>query len=153
MSEMIYISKEIEFDAGHRVPCHNGKCRNPHGHRYRVEVLCKGTIIEDPTAPDNGMLVDFGDLKSIMMSKIHDVLDHKFIVWDQDSIMMHLLDPGCQEIEGRVVFPYVPTAENIARWCWYQLDPVILTRWHPDQMYLSRITVWETPTSKAEYFG
>ena len=64
------ISKEIEFDAGHRVPKHDGKCRSPHGHRYRVRVTCKGYVIEDPNSSDNGMLVDFGRLKGIMTEKI-----------------------------------------------------------------------------------
>src|SRR5262245_56527683 len=75
-----YISKEVQFDAGHRVPNHDSKCRNPHGHRYRVEAWLTGDLVTTPGAPDEGMLMDFGALKKILMREIHDKLDHGFIV-------------------------------------------------------------------------
>lgn len=143
------ISKEIEFDAGHRVPSHNGKCKNPHGHRYRVRVTCIGEIINSPGAPDHGMLVDFGDLKTLMTTEVHDVLDHGFVIWEEDAhLLSQMVGQGWLIIE----FPYIPTAENIARWTWDQLASPIATRF-ADNLRLSEVAIWETPTSVAYYRG
>src|SRR5205807_10587772 len=79
------ISKEIEFDAGHRVPMHQSKCTNPHGHRYRVKVTCTGCIINDHSRADDGMLIDFGELLKFMEILIHDQLDHGFIIAPNDA--------------------------------------------------------------------
>jgi len=145
------ISKEIEFDAGHRVSTHGSKCRNPHGHRYKVRVTCRGSIIDDPSRPDHGMLVDFGDLKNIMNEKIHDVLDHGFIVWQDDAVVREMMTSWAEKMEWLlIVFPYIPTAENIARWAWEQLDEEIKTRFGGD-LELDEVAVWETPTSVAYY--
>jgi len=141
------ISKEIEFDAGHRVMTHGSKCKNPHGHRYKVRVTCEGPIIDDPTRADHGMLVDFGDLKNIMNTQIHDVLDHGFIYWVEDSDMFEALVGHGWLIIG---FPYIPTAENIARWCWGQLEAPMQERFGND-LKLVEVAVWETPTSVAYY--
>ena len=56
MTNTVRISKEVQFDAGHRVPNHASKCKNPHGHRYRVVVHCAGEIIDDPEHESDGML-------------------------------------------------------------------------------------------------
>lgn len=151
------ISKEIQFDAGHRVPNHKSKCRNPHGHRYRVVVHCSGRIIETSGSSDEGMLVDFSDLKSLMTEKIHDVLDHGFIVYRADHILYDVLTKGsCSGTEPNewklIEFPYIPTAENIARWCFDQLKQPFKDRFQED-LYLIRVEVWETPTSMASYGG
>lgn len=154
--EVITISKEIEFDAGHRVPNHKSKCRNPHGHRYRVRVYATGAIVEEPGASDEGMLVDFSDLKTLMQTEIHDILDHGFIVYEDDQDLLTCFDVDkngeafdCWKI---IRFPYIPTAENIARWCWEQLDVKVSTSFR-DNLKLSAITIYETPTSEATYNG
>lgn len=149
MPELITISKEIEFDAGHRVPNHKSKCRNPHGHRYRVRVYAAGHIVEEPGASDEGMLVDFSDLKKIMQTKIHDVLDHGFIIYKDDEQMVEALYGRDWNV---IIFPYIPTAENIARWCWDQIQEPIETSFR-DNLWLMSITVYETPTSEATYSG
>jgi len=161
MPEYITISKEIEFDAGHRVPNHKSKCRNPHGHRYRVRVYAIGPIVEESGAPDEGMLVDFSDLKAIMQTKIHDVLDHGFIVYHEDEQMIEALygfdpdDPTMATPSHNwkvIVFPYIPTAENIARWCWEQIKNPIEKSFRSG-LVLNAVTVYETPTSEATYNG
>jgi 6-pyruvoyltetrahydropterin/6-carboxytetrahydropterin synthase len=141
------IRKEVEFDTGHRVPDHKSKCRNPHGHRYRVRATCEGSIVDDAGSSDHGMLVDFGDLKAWLTEHIHDVLDHGFMVYEHD-------EPMRQALEGHdwrvIVVPFIPTAENLARWCWQQLAPVIDSHWRGN-LRLTLIEVWETPTGVATY--
>ena len=151
MAAVCKISKEVQFDAGHRVPNHKSKCRNPHGHRYRVVVHCVGHIIEEPGASDEGMLIDFSDLKEMMTSLIHDVLDHGFIVYEHDGVMRTSLGAGAQGWKV-IVFPYVPTAENLARWCWDELA-IPLEMHYRGNLTLECVEVWETPTSMACYYG
>ena len=80
------ISKEIEFDAGHRVPLHESKCKNPHGHRYRLKVEIEGKLITE--GPESGMVRDFSIVKQLMMERIHDVYDHSFIISNADLEMI-----------------------------------------------------------------
>jgi 6-pyruvoyltetrahydropterin/6-carboxytetrahydropterin synthase len=142
------ISKEVEFDAGHRVPTHGSKCRNPHGHRYRVRVTCVGPIVDDPGAFDDGMLVDFGDLKRLLVEHVHDPFDHAMIVaWNDAELRGALAGHGW----AVAVFPYVPTAENLARYVYETLAPLVDVRFR-DGLRLVEVAVWETPTSVA-YFG
>jgi len=146
---MNLISKEIEFDAGHRVSTHGSKCRNPHGHRYKVRVTCEGDIINDPSRPDHGMLIDFGNLKTIMNENIHDVLDHGFIVWQDDKTTRDMMEEYAHHNEWNyIVFPYIPTAENIARWAWNEIVGPIEEEFGND-LKLYEVAIWETPTSVA----
>jgi len=166
------ISKSIEFDAGHRVPNHHSKCKSPHGHRYKVEVFLTGDLVETTTgaASDEGMVADFGDLKNLMTTHIHDKLDHAFIVYEGDEKMLDAFQLTCYCPEGGiarewaspladvfdwklVVFPYIPTAENIAKWCWEALLTPIKNSFDTYSLFLDFVKVWETPTSMAMYRG
>ena len=146
------ISKEIQFDAGHRVPNHTSKCCNPHGHRYRIVVHCRGYIVQDAKASDDGMLIDFGALKVMLSDLIHDPLDHGFIVYRHDFICLTMFEAVSPQQFKLVVFPYVPTAENIARWCWDELTGPISKHFR-ENLELESIECWETPTSQAVYKG
>lgn len=143
----ITVSKETQFDTGHRVPGHRSKCRHPHGHRYRVRATCVGEIVTTPGAPDEGMLVDFGDLKTMLTQLVHDRFDHAFVVHADDVAMRTALSYGDPDWKV-VVFDAVPTAENLARWIADTLD-VAITERYLGQLALTRVDVWETPTSVA----
>ena len=83
---LVECSKTIEIDAGHRVTNHGGKCRNMHGHRYRIEafvVLDHGGVQSEGSS--EGMVVDFGFLKADMTEVIADPCDHAFIAWAYDD--------------------------------------------------------------------
>lgn len=144
------VSKEVEFDAGHRVPNHKSKCRNPHGHRYRLRVTISGDLVTTPGASDEGMLADFGDLKTIMTEMVHDVLDHGFIAYENDVAVIHMFDElqiVADESFKIIYVSFIPTAENLAEWCWYQLKPLVENMGF--RMHL--VELWETPTSLATY--
>lgn len=144
------ISKEVQFDSGHRVPDHASKCRHPHGHRYRVVATCSGVIVCEPGAPDNGMVVDFGDLKRWLTELVHDQFDHAFLVHKDDPFADYLLGwrMGGEDDESRIVFlDWVPTAENMAVDVFARLGPVVAEHWR--DVELVRVEVWETPTSMA----
>lgn len=130
------LTKEVQFDAGHRVPLHRSKCRHPHGHRYRVVVTCHGLV------PTDGMVVDFGILKTAMMDHIHDRFDHGMILQDTDTELIRFLDDQGWRVE---VMSEAPTAENLAAKCFSILDRKLTE----PNLELVSVTVWETPTSSA----
>ena len=137
------VTKSVEFDAGHRVPLHVSKCRNPHGHRYRVVAHVDGPIVEDPTSSDDGMVVDFGVLKSVLTREVHDRFDHGFIVAGSDREMRDALDGFGWKV---IVLHAVPTAENLAVECFRTVSDAL-----PPGLVLQAIEVYETPTSVARF--
>lgn len=88
------VAREFDFEASHQLPNHPGKCRNLHGHGYRLRVA-----VEAPVNPVTGLAIDFGDLKTLVRRHAVDVLDHT-----------HLND----------LLP-LPSAENICVWIWERL--------------------------------
>ena len=74
------IRRWVETDTGHRVPNHNSKCRHMHGHRYRWEAELEGDVVAKKGVSEEGMLMDFSDVSSILNTVIHDVVDHAFLV-------------------------------------------------------------------------
>ena len=106
------ITTKLEFDAGHRIPHHKSSCKNLHGHRYTIEVTIKGEIISDKLNSDFGMVIDFKDAKELIKKIIVEEWDHSFIVFKDDNVVLKFLE----SLDGHktVVFPLVPTAENMA---------------------------------------
>lgn len=140
----VTITRRVEFDAGHRIPNHKSKCRNIHGHRYILEATVAGPISDAAGDPAEGMVVDFGDLKAIMIHRVAEPCDHAFLVYSGDSAMVELL-----ELMGSkyVALPVVPTAENLVRW---MFDLMVGPLEHRG-LTLSRVLLYETPNSWAVY--
>jgi 6-pyruvoyltetrahydropterin/6-carboxytetrahydropterin synthase len=143
---MHIINKEIQFDAGHRVPLHNSKCKNPHGHRYRVVVHVEGELITE--GPESGMVRDFSIIKTILTERVHDQYDHGFIIYEGDKEMCEAFgtyETGISKYGWKVILvPFYPTAECLAKSIYDDLKPSLLRG-------LLRVNVWETPTSCATY--
>lgn len=118
---MISVTRRLEFDAGHRIPDHNSQCRNLHGHRYVLEVTLSGDVVQAPGASDNGMLMDFSEIKRIARAHIVDVWDHAFLVYEGDHAVRGFLDTLPDH--KTVVLDRIPTAENLAS--------IISRRWRP----------------------
>ena len=76
----IRITKEFVFDMAHALSNYDGKCKNIHGHTYKLFVTLIGIPCEDCSSPKNGMVLDFGDLKNIVKIPIVDVFDHALVV-------------------------------------------------------------------------
>ena len=96
------IHKEIEVDFGHRVPDHGSKCRNPHGHRYKIVATCEGPVIDQKNHEENGMIIDFGNIKKYMMDWLDSVFDHGFVVYKGDTAMMNMFFPG--KLDHNIVY-------------------------------------------------
>ena len=152
---IITISRSIEIDAGHRVPFHISKCKHLHGHRWKITAFmeAEGVVPDASGRPDSGMVLDFGVLKSIMMEHIHDVFDHRFMLWAEDKLvtshMRSLLFDG--EDVGVILVPIIPTAENLAQHWARLIEPHILKSLAVPARLVS-LEVKETPNSTATYW-
>lgn len=141
------ITKEIEIDMGHRIPSHKSKCRNFHGHRYKIEVGVDDKVITTPGASNEGMVIDFGDLKEIMMFVLDSEFDHGFVMYEKDYFA-NIFYAIKGDNKMKIVFvPFIPTAENLAKYWFELLKPKLEHR----DIKLRHVKVWETPTSTALY--
>lgn len=141
------ITKEIEIDMGHRVPNHKSKCKNMHGHRYRIEVGVDDKVITLPGSSDEGMVIDFGDLKLIMIEEIDAIYDHSFTVYEQDEFIEFFKDLLYNRGQKINIVNFVPTAENLAKH-WYEL---LKKNLEDVSIKIHHVKVYETPTSSATY--
>ena len=147
MPATIAITRRLEFDAGHRLPNHKSQCRNIHGHRYALEITLSAEVIHEEGAADDGMVMDFGDIKRIANEKLVDLWDHAFLVYCGDKVMVDFL----AAISGHktVILDVVPTAENLA-----QAAFTILREAYHDRfghvLALTRVRLYETPNCWAD---
>lgn len=152
MTEFFTVRKEIEFDAAHRVPNHKSKCYNLHGHRYKIRVTVEGPLVDTEGTSDEGMVIDFSDIKKVLTEKIHDVYDHGTIVYEGDEMLRGLLFDGVDKTVyqwNTHLVDFIPTAENLS-FKFYNIlsdeldDPEKLVK-------VKKVEVFETPTSVATY--
>jgi 6-pyruvoyl-tetrahydropterin synthase len=116
-----------------------------------VEATAVGNVdINDRLGSDQGMVVDFGDLKQVMVECIHDVYDHGAIFYRNDpNIVLWQLLKDAHSMNVHFI-DRIPTAENLAELfffrCWQHELHIGQTAWT-----LIEMAVWETPTSVAVY--
>ena len=72
----IRITKQFSFETGHALYGYDGKCKNVHGHSYKLSVTVIGKPIADTKNVKFGMVIDFSDLKAIVKEEIVNVFDH-----------------------------------------------------------------------------
>jgi len=90
-SSNISITRRLEFDSGHRIPNHDGQCRHLHGHRYAIEVTLTGEVADHPGKADDGMVLDFGDIKRLTNQHVVEPWDHAFLVAKEDEKLVAFL--------------------------------------------------------------
>ena len=130
------ISKEFKWEMGHRLPFHLGKCKNIHGHTYKMRVEIEGDLDE------NGMVMDYYDVSEII-SPVVDKLDHSFMVKETDTDIIDFLD----KIKSKkVVVPFETTAENITIYMLGKIKEQI----KPDRIKRIKVRVYETEKTYAE---
>lgn len=144
---MITITRKLEFDAGHRIPDHKSQCRNLHGHRYTLEVTLVGAVIEEEGSSDNGMIMDFSDVKALAKQHLVDVWDHAFLAYEKDTVVREFLDsiPG----HKTVIIDRIPTVENLAQTAFNILKAAYQDRYGTG-LRLQKLVLHETPNCWAE---
>jgi 6-pyruvoyltetrahydropterin/6-carboxytetrahydropterin synthase len=138
---IMYILKtEDSFDSAHFLSGYDGKCKNIHGHRWRVVLEVKSKELE-AEGQTRGMVVDFSKLKADLKS-ITDSLDHTFI-YEKNSLKSTTLAALKDEDFKLTEVDFRPTAENFSK---YFFD--IFT----DMGYeVKAVSVYETPNNCAVY--
>lgn len=141
------ITTRLEFDAGHRIPNHKSQCRNLHGHRYALEITLSGDIISASDVSENGMVMDFSDVKKIARESVVDVWDQAFLVFKEDKVILDFLNS--LPSHKTVIFPNVPTAENMAAEAFKILKSQYKDT-YGNHLTLERVRLYETPNSWAD---
>lgn len=126
-TKRVLVSKEFTFDAAHHLHCYEGKCKNLHGHTYKVIFGISGFV------DDRGLMMDFGDIKEIWKNEIEIYLDHRYL--------------------NETLPPMNTTAENMVVWIYEKMREAVSTE---ERQHIYRgarvefVKLYETPTSYAE---
>ncbi|MBN8565154.1 MAG: 6-carboxytetrahydropterin synthase [Flavobacteriales bacterium] len=143
----IRITKQFSFETGHALYGYDGKCKNVHGHSYKLSVTVIGTPIVDSTNVKFGMVIDFGDLKKIVKEEIVDLFDHA-TVFNQNTPHIEL----AKELKNRghhvILVNYQPTSENMV----IDFAEKIKNRL-PKSIELHSLKLQETESSFAEWYA
>jgi 6-pyruvoyltetrahydropterin/6-carboxytetrahydropterin synthase len=131
---MYSVTKRIDFCYGHRLLDYDGICKHPHGHNAVAEIE-----VRTGTLDSRNMVCDFNDIKRVVKGWIDSELDHKMLLRHDDPLAALLQQIG----EPVFLLDSNPTAERIAR--------LIFDKARDEGLAVVRVTVWETPTSFAEY--
>lgn len=130
------IAKDFRWEMGHRLPFHDGKCKNLHGHSYKMMVEIEGELDE------NGMVLDYYVIKEIIQPLV-DELDHSFMVKSDDSELIELLEKMNSK---HVVTDFHSTAENMV---YYFLNKISNSNL-PGNIHAIKVKIFETETTYAE---
>lgn len=171
------VIRSHEICAGHRVVGHESKCRHLHGHNYKFhfKVTPKKTFSEDyvksvsgfaleGSLDDVGRVIDFSVVKTTLCQWLEDNWDHKFLHWEQDSMINSLIvvastkfarennlvtdedyDPFFNSL---VALPFNPTAENLAAYMVDVIGPQLLDQYGVE---LVECTIEETSKCHVNY--
>ncbi|WP_301098573.1 6-carboxytetrahydropterin synthase QueD [Otariodibacter sp.] len=138
---MFKIAKEFSFDMAHMLDGHDGKCKNLHGHTYKLQVEISGDLYVE--GPKSGMVMDYADLKASVNEHILNHMDHAFI-YDSTNERESQVATLLNDLNSKTfAIPYRTTAENMAKYMFDTLKTAGLP--------VSLIRLWETPTSYCEY--
>ncbi len=143
----IRITKQFDFETGHALYGYDGKCRNVHGHSYKLSVTVIGSPIEDKNNVKYGMVIDFTDLKKIVKEQIVDAFDHA-TVFNKNTPHLEL----AQELQSRghnvILVDYQPTSEMMLIDFAAKIKAKL-----PEDIQLYSLRLQETATSYAEWFA
>jgi 6-pyruvoyltetrahydropterin/6-carboxytetrahydropterin synthase len=144
MASVIRVTREFTFEMAHALWNYDGPCRNVHGHSYRLFVTLSGVPLNSIHNPKNGMVIDFTDIKNIVLENIVNVFDHAIAVSrDFDKEKMEMIT---KMFENTVVVDFQPTCENLVA------DFAMRIKKHlPDGVRLHSLKLYETARSFAEW--
>lgn len=137
---MYTLKVEHSFDSAHFLYGYEGKCRNIHGHRWKVEAEIKAeNLLQNGQL--RGMVVDFGDLKKDV-KKLLDYYDHALII-EKNTLKPKTLECLLDEEFKVIEIDFRPTAENFSYFFYKEIEKKGYS--------VKKITVYETPNNSATY--
>jgi len=128
------VCKKFEWEMGHRLLNHPGKCSRPHGHSYSAEVVFLASTSE------NGFAVELG-AATVKLAPIFEQLDHAFMVREDDELFSYR--QGKPESRGILRVPFEPTTENLAKMLFFKITSL--------ELPVESVRVWETRKIWAEF--
>lgn len=142
--QKVRVTKHFTMEMAHALYGYDGPCRNIHGHTYHFKVTVRGFPILDDSDAKNGMVIDFGNLKQIVMEKVVSKYDHALVL-NQDApyVKNELLGT---EFEKVFTVPFQPTCENLMLMFLEKIRP-----YFTGEIELVAVELRETPTSYAEW--
>ena len=143
----IRITKQFSFETGHALYGYDGKCKNVHGHSYKLSVTVIGKPITDTSNVKFGMVIDFSDLKKIVKEEIVDIFDHA-TVFNQNTPHIELANELKTRGHHVILVNYQPTSENMV----IDFAQKIKNRL-PDSIKLHSLKLQETDSSFAEWYA
>jgi 6-pyruvoyltetrahydropterin/6-carboxytetrahydropterin synthase len=143
----IRITKQFSFETGHALYGYDGKCKNVHGHSYKLSVTVIGKPITDTSNVKFGMVIDFSDLKKIVREEIVDQFDHA-TVFNQNTPHVELAKELSNRGHHVILVDYQPTSENMV----IDFAQKIKNRL-PEDIKLHSLKLQETETSFAEWYA
>lgn len=143
----IRITKQFNFETGHALFGYDGKCKNVHGHSYKLSVTVIGTPITDRSNVKYGMVIDFSDLKKIVKEDIVDIFDHA-TVFNATTPHIELANELKDRGHHVILVDYQPTSENMV------IDfAAKIKKRLPEFVQLHSLRLQETETSFAEWYA
>lgn len=143
---MIEITRRVEFDSGHRIPNHKSKCKHIHGHRYVLEATIRGPVVRQEGHHEEGMVLDFGDLKQAMQELIADQWDHAFLCSKGDDVAMRAMRAMGPD-HHTVYLDFIPTVENLVA----HAAGLLMARWSGPTS-VAHVRLYETPNCWADWY-
>ena len=139
---MLQITKIFNFETAHALHGYAGKCRNLHGHSYKLHVTVSSKTPEEGYLGGTGILMDFKDLKKLVNEKVVDKFDHRLIL----SKAYLAANPNLGELENLEIWDIEPSAENIILYIKQEL-----LGGFPEDVELVKLVLYETSDSYAEW--
>lgn len=146
MSAKIRVTREFTFEMAHVLGNYDGPCRNVHGHSYRLFVTLSGVPVNDPANPKNGMVIDFTDLKNIVLKSIVNQFDHSVVLCSDFNPEKRTMMENT--FGNTVIVDYQPTCENLVADFAQRLADLM-----PAGVSLHSLKLYETAKSYAEWFA
>ena len=143
----IRITKQFTFETAHALYGYDGKCKNVHGHSYKLSVTVIGKPITDTSHVKLGMVIDFGDLKKIVKEEIIDPFDHA-TVFNKNTPHIELAQELINRGHDIILADYQPSSENMV----IDFAGKIKARL-PKNIELHSLKLRETETAYAEWYA
>ena len=143
----IRITKKFRFEAAHALYGYDGKCKNIHGHNYKLFVTVIGVPTNDNSNAKEGMVMDFGDLKKIVNTQIIEKFDHS-VIFNKNSPHKELANNLISSGHKVIMADYQPTIEQMVVDFASKIIPKL-----PENIKLYSLKLEETETSYSEWFA
>ena len=145
--EIMYTIRKIyKVEYAHQLKSAYSACCHEtiHGHSGVIEVFFSSEI------PDkNGMVIDFGEVSTLIKKYIMDNFDHVLIL--PDSFNKKYLEYLKRYNKKLIITGFNPTAENFCQWLYWDIFNLIKPLGIKRKFFFDKVRFHETETGYAEY--